>query len=195
MKYEKKPNVSISIYGDGGANQGQIFEAFNMAKLWNLPCIYHCDNNGYGYSTKAERSTAMTDLYKRGDFIPGIRVDGMDILAVREAFIFAKNYALEHGPILVETMSYRYSGHNAKDEGTSYRSKDEINLFQQRKDPIKNFMNRIVNKNLADEEELKLIHRAIKEEVQLTVKKVKGKNELPLTHLYEDVYKTLNYHL
>ncbi|XP_061186928.1 uncharacterized protein LOC133195064 [Saccostrea echinata] len=73
MKYEKKPNVSISIYGDGGANQGQIFEAFNMAKLWNLPCIYHCDNNYYGYSTKAERSTAMTELYKRGDFIPGLR--------------------------------------------------------------------------------------------------------------------------
>ncbi|XP_062568360.1 pyruvate dehydrogenase E1 component subunit alpha, somatic form, mitochondrial-like [Saccostrea cucullata] len=74
MKYNKKPNVSVSTYGEGAANQGQIFEAFNMAKLWNLPCIYHCDNNVYSISTKAERVTASTDFYSRGDYIPGLMI-------------------------------------------------------------------------------------------------------------------------
>ncbi|XP_061185455.1 pyruvate dehydrogenase E1 component subunit alpha, somatic form, mitochondrial-like [Saccostrea echinata] len=193
MKYKNKSNVSISVYGEGSANQGQIFEAFNMAKLWNLPCIYLCDNNVYSISTKAERVSAITEFYTRGDYIPGLRVDGMDILAVREAFVFAKNYALENGPILVETMSYRYGGHSAKDKGLGYRTKDEIDLIRQRKDPIETFKEKILNANMTDETELKHIVKAVLEEVQTAVENVKGNEELPLSSLYEDVYQTVKF--
>ncbi|XP_061185888.1 pyruvate dehydrogenase E1 component subunit alpha, somatic form, mitochondrial-like [Saccostrea echinata] len=194
MKYKKKPNVSISVYGEGAANQGQIFEAFNMAKLWNLPCIYLCDNNVYSISTIAERVSAITEFYTRGDYIPGLRVDGMDILAVREAFVFAKRYALENGPILVETMSYRYNGHSAKDEGLDYRKKDEIEHMKQTQDPIENFKERILKENLTDETELKHLVEEVTEEIQIAAEKVKEDKEPHRCSLYEDVYQTEDYH-
>lgn len=100
--------MCLALYGDGAANQGQIFEAYNMAQLWGLPCIFVCENNCYGMGTSAERGSMNTNYYQRGDVIPGAWVDGMDVLAVRNAFTWARKHAVEKGPVVMEVYTYRY---------------------------------------------------------------------------------------
>lgn len=157
-KYKGEKNVCIAAYGDGAGNQGQVFEVYNMAKLWNIPVIFVCENNGYGMGTSSERSSASTDFYKRGDYVPGIWVDGMDVLAVRDATKFAIDHCnADKGPMLMEVATYRYSGHSMSDPGTSYRSRDEINEVRQSRDPITSFRDKIINANLVSTEEIKVI--------------------------------------
>lgn len=188
LQYQGKPNVCVTLYGDGAANQGQLFEAFNLAKLWNVPAIFVCENNGYGMGTSVERASANTDYYTRGDFVPGMRVDGMDILAVKEATRFCKDYALKNGPILIEAATYRYHGHSMSDPGTSYRSREEIQEVRETRDPITIFKERLISSKLATPEELKKIDTEVRKEVEEAAEKAKSDPELSLENMYNDIY-------
>ncbi|KAH9525019.1 hypothetical protein Btru_000120 [Bulinus truncatus] len=187
-KYRNEDKVCVALYGDGAANQGQLFEAFNIAKLWNLPCIFVCENNGFGMGTSAARAAASTEYYKRGDYIPGIWVDGMDVLGVREATRFAKDYALKDGPILMEAFTYRYHGHSMSDPGTSYRTREEVQEVRQKRDPIGKFKDVIVQAGVVSEAEIKKIEDDVKKEVNDAAELAKNDPELPLEELYTHVY-------
>merc|ERR1712142_733561 len=190
-KYKGDGGVNFSLYGDGAANQGQIAEAFNMARLWNLPAVFICENNHYGMGTTEDRHAASTDFYKRGDYIPGIHVDGMDILAVREATRFAIDYCSkqEKGPLVFEISTYRYHGHSMSDPGTSYRTRDEVQEVRQTRDPITGFRDRLVGAELAEVSELKAIEIEVKKSVDADVKKAKSDPEINSEELFYDIYE------
>lgn len=187
LQYDKKPNICLTLYGDGAANQGQVFEAYNIAKLWNLPCVFVCENNGYGMGTSVSRSSASTEYYTRGDYIPGIWVDGMDILAVREVTRFAKDFVLKNGPLVIDCATYRYHGHSMSDPGTSYRTRDEIQEVREKRDPIINLRNKLIDANLATAEELKKIDQDVRKQVDEAASKAKTDPELPLEELYNSI--------
>lgn len=189
QKYKGTNRVTLALYGDGAANQGQLFEAFNMAKLWNLPCIFICENNGYGMGTSVERAAANTNYYTRGDVIPGIWVDGMDVLAVREATKFAVEMCRAgKGPLVMETATYRYHGHSMSDPGTSYRTREEIQEVRQTRDPISSFREKILSAELTTAEELKQIDQEIREEVEKATQIAKTDSEIPLDEMCADIY-------
>ncbi|CAL8108561.1 unnamed protein product [Calicophoron daubneyi] len=189
MKLRGEKTVSVTLFGDGAANQGQVFEAFNIAKLWNLPVIFVCENNKYGMGTSACRAAANVEFYTRGDYIPGLWVDGMDVLTVREAFRFARDWCVSgKGPILLEAETYRYHGHSMSDPGTSYRTREEIQTIRRTKDPIHLFEHRLTESNLATPEELKAIEKKIRQEVDKDTEQCLADPEPALderfTHLY-----------
>jgi len=190
-KYKGDGGVNFSLYGDGAASQGQIAEAFNMARLWNLPAVFICENNHYGMGTAQDRHSASTEFYKRGDYIPGVHVDGMDILAVREATRFAIDYCSkqEKGPLVFEISTYRYHGHSMSDPGTSYRTRDEVQEVRQTRDPITGFRDRLVGAELAEVSELKAIEIEVKKAVDADVKKAKTDGEIGAEELFYDIYE------
>ncbi|CAG9540724.1 unnamed protein product [Cercopithifilaria johnstoni] len=189
LKYNKKKNVTYTVYGDGAANQGQLFEVINMCALWNLPCIFICENNGYGMGTPADRASAVTDYYTRGDYIPGVWADGMDVLAVREAVRWSREYCnTGKGPLMLEFATYRYSGHSMSDPGTSYRTRDEVQQMRKSRDPITGFKDRIVTAGLVSEEELKEMDKQVKKEIDEAVNVSRTDPPLPLESLYCDIY-------
>jgi pyruvate dehydrogenase E1 component alpha subunit len=188
LKYSKKPNCSITMYGDGASNQGQLFEAMNMAQLWSLPVVYVCENNKYGMGTSNKRASMNPDYFARGDQIPGFRVTGHSVLAVREAMKFAKQHAVEKGPIIMEIDTYRYHGHSMSDPGISYRSREEVAARRKEKDPIENSRKIILDNKLASEEELKNIDRETKELIDDAVEKSRQAALPDEKVLTEDIY-------
>lgn len=186
-KYMGEQNVCIALYGDGAANQGQVFEAYNMAKLWDLPCIFVCENNGYAMGTSVNRGSADTDFYKRGDYVPGIRVDGMDVLGVREATRYARDYSLKNGPVVMEMVTYRYSGHSMSDPGTSYRKREEVQEVRQKKDPITTFASKMIEHGIATQEELKEIDSSVRSEMMEVERRALSDPELDISEIYNDV--------
>lgn len=159
-----------------------------MAYLWKLPTIFVCENNGYGMGTSAERSSCNTDYYKRGDVLPGLWIDGMDVLAVKEGARFAIDHAVNVGPIVVEAATYRYSGHSMSDPGTSYRSRDEISEVRQKRDPITSFKDRMIESGLATADEIKKIDGEVKKEVDAATAAAKADTEIGLPELTCDIY-------
>ncbi len=164
-KYRGNNNIAFGYFGDGAANQGQVYETFNMASLWALPVIFVIENNQYAMGTSMERASASPALYTRGQAfnIPGEAVDGMDVLAVKEAGERAEKHCRSgKGPYILEMNTYRYRGHSMSDPA-KYRTRDEVNKIKEERDPIDNLRNYLTSNNISTEAELKDFDRQIKD--------------------------------
>ncbi|KAK8019268.1 dehydrogenase E1 component-domain-containing protein [Apiospora arundinis] len=190
-KYTGRKNATVILYGDGASNQGQVFEAFNMAKLWKLPALFGCENNKYGMGTSAARSSALTDYYKRGQYMPGLKVNGMDVLAVKAAVKYGKEWAVaENGPMVLEYVTYRYGGHSMSDPGTTYRTREEIQRMRSNNDPIAGLKQKILDWNVVSEEELKGLDKEARKHVneEVAIAEAMAPPETTPKILYEDIY-------
>lgn len=189
QQYSGTQDAVFTMYGDGASNQGQVFEAFNMAALWKLPCVFVCENNKYGMGTSAERSSMNTKYYTRGDVIPGLQVNAMDVLAVHRATDFASKYTLSgKGPLIVEMVTYRYGGHSLSDPGTTYRTREEISSMRSSSDPIQGLKTKMLEWNVIDEASLKKVDKSAKEEVDQAVEEAKQSPEPEIRDLWTDIY-------
>ncbi|XP_061754413.1 pyruvate dehydrogenase E1 component subunit alpha, mitochondrial-like isoform X1 [Nerophis ophidion] len=187
--YMGNNELCVCLYGDGAANQGQIFETYNMAALWKLPLIFICENNRYGMGTSVERAAASTDYFKRGEFISGLRVDGMDILCVREATRFAADLCRAgKGPVLMELQTYRYHGHSMSDPGVSYRTREEIQEVRSKSDPISLLKDRMLSNHMASVEELKEIDVEVRKEIEEAALFATTDPEPPLEELCNHIF-------
>lgn len=188
QKYNKEDTVTFALYGDGAANQGQLFEALNMAALWDLPAILVCENNHYGMGTAEWRAAKSPAYYKRGDYVPGLKVDGMDVFAVKQACRFAKEYAVKNGPIILEMDTYRYHGHSMSDPGSTYRTRDEISGVRQERDPIERVRKLLLSHDIANEKELKDIEKEVRKEVDEAIAKAKESPMPDPSELFTNIY-------
>ena len=187
-KYSEDGGVCLTYLGDGAVNQGQVYEAFNMAKLWDLPVIYAIENNQYAMGTSINRSSSEPLLYRRGEAhrIPGFQVDGMDVLAVRGAAEVALEWTRSgKGPIIVELLTYRYRGHSMSDPA-KYRTREEVQDVREHRDPILH-AERDLEAMGVKEEELKAIDKKIKDIVVGAAKFAEDAPEPPPSELYTDV--------
>ncbi|GJD48450.1 Acetoin:2,6-dichlorophenolindophenol oxidoreductase subunit alpha [Methylobacterium crusticola] len=163
-KYREDGAVSLTYMGDGAANQGQVYESFNMAQLWKLPVVYVIENNRYAMGTSVSRASAQTDFSKRGvSFgIPGEQVDGMDVRAVREAARRAIGHARDgEGPYILEMQTYRYRGHSMSDPA-KYRTKDEVARMREESDPIEQVRKRLLGPHGVPEDEIKAVDAKVR---------------------------------
>ena len=189
-KYKGNDKVTFCYFGDGAANQGQVYESFNMAELWKLPVVYLIENNQYAMGTSIERSSSEVHLYKRGiSFnIPGEEVDGMDVLAVRDAAEKAADHARSgKGPIILEMKTYRYRGHSMSDP-MKYRTREEMEEIRKTRDPIDHVAQRIQAEGWADEAELKAIDNEAKRIVMEAAEFARSSPEPELKELMTDIY-------
>ncbi len=187
--YRKTDRVSVIYLGDGAANQGQVYEAFNMAALWKLPAIYVIENNKYGMGTAVARASASKDLYVRGEAygIPGVQVDGMDVVAVHKAAVEAVERTRNGGgPLILEMLTYRYRGHSMSDPA-KYRSKEEVQKMRTEHDPIDLVRHRLVEGAIADDAALKAIDKKVKEQVTAAAEFAQESPEPDPSQLWTDV--------
>ncbi|HYD44212.1 MAG TPA: pyruvate dehydrogenase (acetyl-transferring) E1 component subunit alpha [Phenylobacterium sp.] len=189
-KYRKNGKVAFTYFGDGAANQGQVYESFNMAELWSLPVVYVIENNQYAMGTSIERSSSETHLYKRGASfrIPGEEVDGMDVIAVREAAARAAEHARSgEGPYILEMKTYRYRGHSMSDPA-KYRTREEVDEVRKTRDPIDHLQELLAKEGHADDAALKAVDAEVKKIVADAAEFARTSPEPPPTDLYTDVY-------
>ena len=188
-KYRGNGRISLTYFGDGSANQGQVYEAFNMAALWQLPVIFIVENNQYAMGTAVGRASAQTELYRRGESIgiPGVQVDGMDVLAVKAAGDAAVKHARSgKGPILMEMKTYRYRGHSMSDPA-KYRTKEEVQRVRSERDPIDHLREMILASGVAAEADLKALDREVKEIVTEAAEFAQNSPEPDPSELYTDI--------
>ena len=189
-KYQENGRVTFTYFGDGAANQGQVYETFNMAALWKLPVVFVVENNQYAMGTSQHRSTSSPDIYTRGAAfgIPGEAVDGMDVLAVKAA----GEKAVAHcragkGPYILEIKTYRYRGHSMSDPA-KYRTREEVQKVREEKDAIEHVRELLLQGKHATEDDLKAIDREIKEIVNASAEFAKTSPEPDLAELWTDIY-------
>ena len=188
-KYKGNDNLCLCYFGDGAANQGQVYETFNMAKLWNLPIIFIIENNKYAMGTSIERASSTTDLSKRGvSFgIPGEQVDGMDVRAVKDAGDrIVKKVRDGEGPYILEILTYRYRGHSMSDPA-KYRSKEEVQKYRQEHDPIEQVRTRLLDSGYKTEDQLKEIDKEIRAVVNEATEFAETDPEPEISELYTDI--------
>ena len=189
-KYNGTDAVSFTYFGDGAANQGQVYESFNMAAIWDLPVIFVIENNHYAMGTAQSRSTSTPDIYTRGEAfgIPGEAVDGMDVEAVKAAGDRAtKHCRAGKGPYILEVKTYRYRGHSMSDPA-KYRTREEVQKVRSERDPIDHVRDLLLKAKHATEDSLKTIDKEIKAVVNEAAEFSKESPEPALSELYTDIY-------
>ncbi|MFG1349232.1 pyruvate dehydrogenase (acetyl-transferring) E1 component subunit alpha [Xanthobacter autotrophicus] len=190
-RYRNNGAVSVTYFGDGAANQGQVYESFNMAELWKLPVVYVIENNKYAMGTSVSRASAQQDFSKRGTSfnIPGEQVDGMDVQAVKAASERALAFAREgNGPYILEMQTYRYRGHSMSDPA-KYRSKEEVQKMRTEHDPIEQVRNRLLESHGATEDELKKFDAEVREIVNEAADFATNDPEPDVSELYTDILR------
>jgi len=189
QQYLNTGAVTLTFYGDGAANQGQLYEAFNMAQLWKLPVIFVCENNQYAMGTATSRAAADLNYFTRAHFIPGIKIDGMNVLAVKVGTKQAVDYVRAgKGPYVLEMNTYRYVGHSMSDPGTTYRTREEVAAARAERDPIDKVKLWLTQFKLATEEDLKEIETEIKKEVDEAVEFSQNSPFPAKGELFTDIY-------
>jgi pyruvate dehydrogenase E1 component alpha subunit len=190
-RYRGNDFVSLAYFGDGAANQGQVYESFNMAELWKLPVVYVIENNRYAMGTSVTRSSAQTDFSKRGiSFnIPGEQVDGMDVRAVKAAGDKAVAWCRAgKGPYILEMLTYRYRGHSMSDPA-KYRTREEVQKMRTEHDPIEQVRVRILENKLASEDDLKKVDAAVRDIVNEAAEFATNDPEPDAAELWTNVYR------
>ena len=188
-KYRNNGQVSLTYFGEGAANQGQVYESFNMASLWKLPVVFVIENNGYAMGTPIARAKAGTAIFRRGNAfgIPGMEVDGMDVVAVKAAGLEAVAHCrMGKGPILMEMKTYRYRGHSMSDPA-KYRTREEVQKVRAQRDPIDQLRKYMLNEKIANETALKDIDREVKAVVAEAAEFAQSSPEPDPSELYTDV--------
>ena len=189
-KYLGNDNVSFTYFGDGAANQGQVYETFNMASLWKLPVIFVIENNQYAMGTSLQRASSTPELYTRGHAfgIPGESVDGMDVLAVKAAGEKAVAHCRSgEGPYILEMVTYRYRGHSMSDPA-KYRSREEVQKVREERDAIEHVRELLLQGKYATEDDLKAIDKEIKSVVNEAADFARESPEPALSELWTDIY-------
>jgi pyruvate dehydrogenase E1 component alpha subunit len=187
--YKGEDSVTVCMIGDGASNTGNFGETMNLAALWSLPVVFLVENNLYGMGTSIERHSAVTDLSRKaeGFGVPGVRIDGMDVLAVRERVAEHIRMARdERRPTLVEAFTYRFRGHSAADPEV-YRTKEEVEEWR-KKDPIATFAERLTAEGVLSEEDIEAIRKGAEEEVMASVEFADASPEPALESLYDNLY-------
>ncbi|WP_420393279.1 pyruvate dehydrogenase (acetyl-transferring) E1 component subunit alpha [Acuticoccus sp.] len=190
-RYRENGAVALTYFGDGAANQGQVYESFNMAKLWSLPVVYVIENNKYGMGTSVERASSTTNLSQRGRSfgIPGEQVDGMSVETVRAAVDKALAHARDgKGPYILEMMTYRYRGHSMSDPA-KYRTRDEVNEYRQKRDPIEHVRDILIKEHGVAEDDVKAVDKRVRDLVNTAAEFAQSEPEPDPSELWTDVVR------